>query len=185
MAERTTYVLVDGENIDAVLGVSILGHRPSPDERPRWDRILDWAVRTYDQPAKALFFLNASSGTLPMGFVQALLAMDYRPVPLAGTPEQKVVDLGIQRTLDAIAGRDADVLLLSHDGDFHDQVARLLSEGEHRVGLVGFGEYANARLAALPGLEVYDLERDVRAFNIPLPRVQIIDVDAFDPTFFL
>jgi len=37
MSERTagtTYVLVDGENIDATLGTSILGRRPHPDERP-------------------------------------------------------------------------------------------------------------------------------------------------------
>ena len=38
-----TYVLVDGENIDATLGTSILGRRPQPDERPRWDRLLSFA----------------------------------------------------------------------------------------------------------------------------------------------
>ena len=39
-AGRTTYVLVDGENIDATLGTSILGRRPRPEERPRWERLL-------------------------------------------------------------------------------------------------------------------------------------------------
>jgi len=34
-AQRTTYVLVDGENIEATLGTSILSRRPQPDERPR------------------------------------------------------------------------------------------------------------------------------------------------------
>ena len=43
MAERMTYLLVDGENIDATLGTSILGRRPRPEERPRWDRLLEWA----------------------------------------------------------------------------------------------------------------------------------------------
>ena len=38
-AEETTYLLVDGENIDATLGLSVLGRRPEPDERPRWDRV--------------------------------------------------------------------------------------------------------------------------------------------------
>ena len=37
--KRITYVLIDGENIDATLGTSILGRRPHPDERPRWDRL--------------------------------------------------------------------------------------------------------------------------------------------------
>ena len=31
MAQRTTYLLIDGENIDATLGTSILGRRPHPD----------------------------------------------------------------------------------------------------------------------------------------------------------
>ena len=74
---------------------------------------------------KALFFLNASSGTMPMAFVQALLALDYRPVPLAGAPGEKVVDMGIQRTLEALEQRPGDVLLGSHDGDFLPQITRL------------------------------------------------------------
>ena len=31
---RTTYVLIDGENIDATLG-QVFGRRPAPQERPR------------------------------------------------------------------------------------------------------------------------------------------------------
>ena len=31
---RQTYLLVDGENIDATLGTSILQRRPQPEERP-------------------------------------------------------------------------------------------------------------------------------------------------------
>ena len=109
-----TYLLVDGENIDATLGMSVLGRRPEPEERPRWDRVLSFCDRLSDVEAAdpgrhthALFFLNATSGHMPMSFVQALLAMDYRPLPLAGSgdPEEKVVDIGIQRTLDALAER--------------------------------------------------------------------------------
>ncbi len=66
-----------------------------------------------------MFFLNASNGTIPTSFVQALLAMDYRPVPLSGWSDEKVVDIGIQRTLTALLERDdADVVLASHDADF-------------------------------------------------------------------
>src|SRR5690349_20089609 len=95
---RTTYVLVDGENIDATLGGSILGRRPRSEERPRWDRLLQFVEETWQQPATGLFFL-AANNELPMAFVQALLALDYRPVPLAGAPHEKVVDIAIQRTL--------------------------------------------------------------------------------------
>ncbi len=98
---RTTYVLVDGENIDATLGTSILGRRPRPDERPRWERLLNFAQATWDQPAVGLFYLAAGS-ELPMPFVQALLAIGYRPIPLSGDLGQKVVDIAIQKTLDEL-----------------------------------------------------------------------------------
>ncbi|MBC7677737.1 MAG: nuclease, partial [Pseudorhodobacter sp.] len=42
-AGRVTYLVIDGENLDATLGVNLLGHRPAPDERPRWERVLEFA----------------------------------------------------------------------------------------------------------------------------------------------
>src|SRR4029453_470401 len=98
VSEGTTYLLVDGENIDATLGGNVLNHRPNPEERPRWERVREFARQAWDQPVTALFFLNAPPGQLPWTFVQALLALNYRPVPLAGAPGEKVVDIGIQRT---------------------------------------------------------------------------------------
>ena len=190
---QTTYLVVDGENIDATLGLSVLDRRPNPEERPRWDRVLESAHGRWGQKAKGLFFLNGSSGFLPMGFVQALMAMDYRPLPLAGSgdPEEKVVDIGIQRTLEAIAlrveaGQGAQVLLGSHDGDYIPQVERLLDAGA-RVGVLCFREFLNSQLAILEarGLAIHDLETDVRAFTSPLPRIRIIPLDEFDPVTFI
>lgn len=182
--ERPTYVLVDGENIDATLGNAILGRRPRPDERPRWERLLQFASERWDQPARGLFFL-AANHELPMAFVQALLAIGYRPVPLSGEAGEKVVDIAIQRTLAELRGRDADVLLVSNDGDFVEQVADLLDG--RRVGVVGFVEFRNGGFVQLAdqGLETFDLEYDVRAFNAQLPRVRIIPIDEFDPAEFL
>ena len=193
-----TYLLVDGENIDATLGMSVLGRRPEPEERPRWDRVLffcDELASANDEGAEttALFFLNATSGHMPMGFVQALMAMEYRPLPLAGSgdPEEKVVDIGIQRTLEAIAsrvesGQDAHILLGSHDGDYIPQVERLLDAGAH-VGVLCFHEFLNAQLAGMEahGLVIHDLEEDVNAFTSPLPRVRIISLEEFDPLNFI
>ena len=195
-----TYLLVDGENIDATLGMSVLGRRPEPEERPRWDRVLSFCDDLSDASAGgqgddtiALFFLNATSGHMPMGFVQALMAMDYRPLPLAGSgdPEEKVVDIGIQRTLEAIAlrveaGQGAQVLLGSHDGDYIPQVERLLGAGAY-VGVLCFREFLNSQLAILEarGLAIHDLETDVRAFTSPLPRIRIIPLDEFDPVTFI
>jgi len=120
------------------------------------------------------------------GFVQALLAIGFRPVALSGAANVKVVDVGIQRTLEAIAQRDGHVLLGSHDGDFIPQIQQLLGT-ERKVGLVGFREYVNASFVPLvaEGLEIFDLEDDARAFNHVLPRVRIIDIDRFDPVSYL
>lgn len=178
-----TWLLVDGENIDATLGSSILGRRPQPEERPRWDRLTAFAARTWQQPAQGLFFLNASSG-IPMSFVQALKAMDYRVVPLSGSPDEKVVDIAIQRTLRALRDRPGDVMLVSHDGDFLDDLSALIDD-DRRVGLLAFSEFRNVGFAAIPGLRKFDLEFDADVFDAPLPRVRVIPIEEFDPDAFL
>lgn len=185
-SKPVTYLLVDGENIDGTLGGNLLRRRPNPDERPRWERVRDFAAKVWNQPVTALFFLNATSGQLPMGFVQALLALDYRPIPLAGGPDDKVVDIGIQRTLDAICERGGDVLLASHDGDFLQHISALLEAGR-KVGLLGFPEFVSSGYHDLKasGLQIFDLETDADCFDIYLPRVRILSLDEFDPVAFL
>jgi uncharacterized protein len=118
-----------------------------------------------------------------MSFVQALAALEFRPVPLSGPPDVKVVDVAIQRTLSALAERDGDVLLASHDADFAEHVAALLETPGRRVGLIGFRELMSGTLTELAreGLELFDLEDDVAAFTVSLPRIRIIPIEAFDP----
>jgi uncharacterized protein len=178
-----TFLLVDGENIDATLGGSLLGRRPAPEERPRWDRVRDHARAVWEQSVRGLFFLNGS-GQLPMAFIQALDALEFRPVLLSGPPDLKVVDVAIQRTLDALAERGrGDVLLASHDGDFAPHLAPLLTDPGRRVGVLGFRELISTSLADLAGdgLEIYDLEDDVKAFTVALPRLRVIPIERFDP----
>ena len=179
---RTTWVLIDGENIDATLGSSILGRRPQPDERPRWDRILAVLAAQWNQQTRGLFFLNASTN-LPMSFIQALLALGYQPIPLSGDADEKVVDIAIQRTLQTLRDRAGDVVLVSHDGDFVDDLA-MLADGR-RLGVLGFTEFRNAAFGEIPGIQFFDLEYDVHAFDAQLPRVRIIPIDEFDPAQFL
>jgi len=183
VAERSSWVLVDGENIDATLGGSILGRRPQPEERPRWDRLLAFIAERWDQPAKGLFFLNASSH-LPMSFVQALLALGYQPVPLSGDADEKVVDIAIQRTLRALAHHADDVALVSHDRDFVEDLEGL-ADGERRIAVLAFHEFRSTEFAGVPGIEFFDLEYDADAFDAPLPRVRVIPIDQFDPDEFL
>lgn len=182
--DRATYILVDGENIDATLGNSILGRRPQSDERPRWDRLLTFAETAWPQPAHGLFFL-AVNGELPYSFVQALLALNYRVVPLSGASGEKVVDLAIQRTLEALRERAADVMLVSHDSDFVPQMSELCDG--RRIALVGFKEFRSKDYVPLgeSGLQFIDLEYDVNAFTSRLPRIRVIPIDEFDPLDFL
>ena len=70
-----TYLLVDGENIDGALG-GILGRKPDPAQRPRWQQLVEFAEHRWQRPVRALFFINASRG-MHAPFVQALIAMDY------------------------------------------------------------------------------------------------------------
>lgn len=174
-----TWILVDGENIDATLGGSILGRRPHSDERPRWDRLLSFVADRWNQQARGVFFLNATLA-IPMPFVQALKAMDFQVVLLSGPPEDKVVDIAVIRTLDALVDRDDDVMLVSNDGDFIEPIEALL-ESDRRVGVIGFDEFRNIGFAGVEGLRTFDLEFDVHAFDAPLPRMRVIPIDQFDP----
>jgi uncharacterized protein len=182
MAERRTFLLVDGENVDATLGNALFQRKPQPEERPRWERLTQFAEATWGQPAVGLFFLNASNGQMPLPFVQALVSIGYRPIPLAGSADDKVVDIGIQRTLEAIREHEADVMLCSHDADFAPQLGAL--RDGRRLGLLALREFVSQHLTALD-IPVYDLEDDVAAFNTVLPRVRIIPLDDFDPERFL
>ena len=52
---------------------------------------------------------------------------------------------------------------------------------------MGFREFMNLQFSdlAADGLEFFDLEADVGAFNVALPRIRVISIDDFDPVAFL
>ena len=56
-SERTTYLLVDGENIDATLGSSILGRRPGPRSARAGTGVLQFARDGGRRTPVGLFFL--------------------------------------------------------------------------------------------------------------------------------
>lgn len=206
MADNRCYILVDGENIDATLGMSVLHRYPTSEERPRWDRVLDYPVQRHGSDDSevdvcGLFFLNCTSGSLPESFVQALVSIGWRVIPLAGSgdKEEKVVDIGILRTLNAIAESTeaqasdtpkqddpARVMLLSHDGDFVPGLKRLLDVG-HEVYACGFREYMSSQTRSLvnDGLRIIDIEDEIGVFNVKLERLSIIPLTDFKPELYL
>src|SRR5690606_1747939 len=137
--------------------------KPKPEQRPRWERVRSFAERTFGRPARALFFLNAWRG-LPGTFIQALRVAGFVPIPLTGNPDQKVVDIAMIRTLEALKARRGDVVIVSHDADFRQALGDLAGGGR-RLGVMAFREYLGGEYGDVPGLEVFDLEDEANAFD--------------------
>jgi hypothetical protein len=55
------------------------------------------------------------------------------------------------------------------------------------IGVVGFPERIAESVLRLKssGLTIFDIERDAKLFNKPIPRRQLISPEAFDPTHYL
>jgi len=184
VSEYETVLLIDGENLDMTLGNGILQARPRPEQRPRWERVVQWTERNYGGPVRALFFLNVSR-SMPFSFLAALQSMGFTPVPLVGPEDRKIVDEAIVRTLQALWTREAHVLLGSHDADFVEALTPLLGEESRKVGAIGFLEMFSQELRELDGLQLHDLEDDALAFDFVLPRMRAVEIDRFDPERFL
>lgn len=190
------YLLIDGENIDRTLG-QILNKKPNPEQRPRWEKVREFVEKKFGDSCRALFFLNATNG-LPAQFVQALKVAGFTPIALEGTQEQKVVDIAIIRTLEALKEQEQEessekhpaVILASHDVDFFPAFSNLESE-DRELGIICFSEYISGNYNNLKKMQVFDLEEDVRAFEdkkgkrIILPRMRTIPIEQFDPLKFL
>lgn len=186
---RKVYLLVDGENIDRTLG-QILSKKPRPDQRPRWDKVKIFIEKEFQADCRALFFLNANEG-VNGSFIQALKMVDFIPIPLVGPPDVKIVDLGILKMLQAIKEQPATnrlpgVTLVSHDSDFKSSFSILNTD--RQLAIIGFREFMSNEYLQIPGLRIFDLEEDVKAFKSdagPLPRLRVIEVDKFDPQKYL
>ena len=187
-AERPHYLLVDGENIDTVLGNTLLGGtKPAPSQRPQWDHVRTFLEATFGTPFRLLFFLNYR-GPAQLPFIQAITAIGYRPVLLTGPDDVKVVDEAIIRMLGVLA-TDTDeastVVLASHDGLDFAEPLRPLTGTARRVALLGFEECMSDRFRGLPGVEIFDLEHDAHAFKVELPRLRPTPIEEFDPRRYL
>lgn len=186
-----SYLLVDAENVDWAVS-SVLGRKPDPVDRVQFDRLVAFAETHFPRPVRCVVVLNARGEQLPdgmIGFVRALKSAGCDVALLHGRPDQKVVDLGILKLLEAIRTQrpEAAVALASHDGaDFADALKPMLEEKRH-VAVLGLREYVSQKFRDLVplGLEIIDLEQTARVFQRPLPRLLPVRVEEFDPTLFL
>ena len=162
MAERMTYLLVDGENIDATLGTSILGRRPRPGGAP--------ALGPPARVGRAGLRPGRHRPVLPRR--QHRDAHQLRP---GAARDRLQADPAERRGQDrrhrhpahrrGAGDREADVVLVSHDGDFVDQVSALC-DGSRQVGVIGFTEFVNSQFRNLPGLRIFDLEYDIGGLQL-------------------
>ncbi|ATB30642.1 NYN domain-containing protein [Melittangium boletus] len=186
-----TYVLIDAENIDWAVS-NVVGRKPEPQDRVQFDRLVAFCESRFANPVRCIVVLNARGEQLPdmmIGFVRALKTAGCEVVLLHGRPEQKVVDMGILKLLEAIrtSRPGASVALASHDGSDFAAALRPLLEEKRKVTLLGLREYVSQRFREFvpAGLEILDLEMDAKVFQRPLPRLLPIRVDEFDAAAFL
>jgi putative heme uptake system protein len=182
-----SYVLIDAENVDWAVS-NVVGRKPEPQDRVQFDRLVNFCESYFPSPVRCIVVLNARGEQLPdvmLGFVRALKAAGCEVVLLHGRPDQKVVDVGIHKLLEAIRTQrpKAAVALASHDGmDFADALRPLLEE-KRKVVVMGLREHVSQRFRDLvpSGLEILDLEINAKVFLRPLPRLLPVHVDEFDP----
>ena len=185
-------IFCDGENVDGVLsgiissGSGCSRRRPRSAERPRWQRLVAHVRKMFPESSvDAHMFLVERHHPAFWGFVQRLPDLELRPVLLAPEPNVPVVDNAIMATLEFLGQQVSDdlIVVVSHDGVYVDQLVPLLAKGR-RVVACGFVELMSSRYNE-SGIPLWDLERDVGAFDNPLPRAQttatVHHLATFDP----
>lgn len=173
-------LFIDGPNIDANLGMHVLGHKPGPAERPRWERFL--AVARLRLGVKEPYFvLNGDRFCDRVApFYRALKSIGFRvSVPRSdegvGALHDPVDCYILERLVvcrDAVsAGGLSGVVLVSHDGGYAPALQHILTAGG-AVYIVGFREWIAPELIALRarGARILDLERNFDCFDCRLDR---------------
>lgn len=185
MSAHAAYILADAENIDRTLG-GMYGRRPRGVERPRWQRLPDFARRCFaTDDICALMFLAACATPQFNGFVKMVPALGFEPIIVNRRPGVSVVDRAIQKTLGSIPPH-ADLILVSHDGGYLEALKPAVTPGR-RVAVAGFVEQLSHVYREDGQIELLDLEHDVSAFDVAPPRKTRsgVDLDDFDPDEFL
>ena len=113
--------------------------------------------------------------------------MHYRPIPLSGDADQKVVDIADPAHAGARSMSGPATSCLPATTATSTRRWRRCSVATGGSVCSVSGEFVNLGFSELTekGLEIFDLEDDVKAFTSMLPRVRVIPIDEFDPVRFL
>ncbi len=199
-------VLIDAENIDGAIHnlhdpTGNQGVKLDRDLRLDWKKLHHWIDKQVGEQsalvAPVLAFSEAEKEHLGgvSGFAQFLSNIGLHPLAFKREDGRSVVDEGINKILLSLVRQSANVMLLSHDGDFFRLLEKLRStEGdpERHIAVAGFPERMNSIYHSVDWLRLIDIEHDMNLFSYRLPnrslkkqnsrasnRVDDFDADAF------
>jgi putative heme uptake system protein len=166
----------DAPNVDMTLA-NVIGARPTPASRPRFDAVARWLLAgAGDGDVEGCVFANVpQGGAVPMrGWVEAIRSFGYAVFARPKLDPEDDVDADMLRHIDARAREGRLRRLVVASGDGRNFLAPLedLARGGVEVVVLSFAEVAGyAQESAL--LSFVDLEDVPGAFTSPLPRVRL------------
>jgi uncharacterized protein len=175
------HAIFDAENVDGVLGYEILNHRPSPWERLRYQRVLQWLHEHFNDAARLTAVVREGTGPARakhLKFANALRHASVRVVfaelyaathSICSPSEPEIVDRVVT---DLIATCGAGTICYGGHDFYANFSLREKKESGARVFTLGFPEYVSADVIAASD-DVFDLENDIGGFAYPLPRVRV------------
>jgi uncharacterized protein len=181
MADGTLLVW-DAPNMDMTLG-NLLGNRPGPAQRPRFDAVGRWLLDEAADPdqVEATVFTNIAPGSAPYvrGWVEAVRSFGYAVFAKPKLGPDDDVDDDMRAHIEArhAAGELHTVVVASGDGrNFRDLLEDLAGDGVV-VRVLGFEEYASYATTSTV-IDFVDLEDVPGAFSSPLPRLRLDNLPA-------
>lgn len=166
----------DAPNIDMTLS-NIIGARPSPASRPRFDAVARWLVAgAGDREVEGSVFTNVPPGaaTGMRGWVEALRSFGYAVFAKPKLHHDDDVDLAMLQHIDdrARTHRLTRLVVASGDGRNFTGPLEALARAGTEVVVLSFSEVAGYALES-DLIAFVDLEDVPGAFTMPLDRIRL------------
>ena len=166
----------DAPNIDMTLS-NVIGGRPTPASRPRFDAVAKWLLSgAGDAEVEGCVFANVPPGTAVnmRGWIEAIRSFGYAVFarPKLGPEEDVDLDMLAHIERRAASRRLRRLVVASGDGrNFLEPLERLGRQGVEII-VISFAEVAGYAQES-EVLTFLDLEDVPGAFTQPLPRVRL------------
>lgn len=166
----------DAPNMDMGLG-SILGGRPTPEHRPRFDAIGRWVVleaMDRDAAPEATVFTNVTPGGAESirNWVEAIRNVGFAVFAKPKITEDSDVDPDMVDYIRANRAELTGLVVASADGRNFQELLEEVAEDNVPVTVLGFHELA-AWAVNHPTIEFMDIEDIEGVFREPLPRINL------------